>query len=149
MTTIHVETSQTIDAPPGKVFSVISNYHTGHPAILPKQYFEELTVTKGGQGDGTEITFKMNVLGTERRFAQVVTEPEPGRVIVETERDGSVVTRFTVDPVDGGAKSRVTIASDIKASPGFRGYIERFLVPILNRRIYNQELGLLADYVRN
>lgn len=149
MNNIHAETSRIIDAPPEAVYAVISDYHVGHPAILPKPYFQGLTVKIGGKGAGTEMTFDMNVFGSKRTFDQIVTEPEPGRVLVETERDGSVVTKFIVEPLEDGRKSRVTITTDIKAASGVQGFIERLVIPRFNPRLYQQELQLLADYVKS
>lgn len=44
MTTFHVEESMLINARAKDLYAVVADYHTGHPAILPKPYFQELTV---------------------------------------------------------------------------------------------------------
>ena len=44
----------------------------------------------------------MQVLGVERVYREVVSEPEPGRVLAETDADAGVTTTFTVDALDGG-----------------------------------------------
>jgi hypothetical protein len=147
MSNIHVEMSRVINATPAAVHAVISDYHVGHPAILPKPYFKNLMVKKGGKGAGTEMTFDMEVFGSKRTFHQTVSEPEPGRVLVETEVDGSVVTKFFFDPVEDGTRCRVTITTDMKAASGIQGLIERLVIPRFNPRLYQQELQLLADYV--
>lgn len=64
-------------------------------------------------GAGTRTRVTMRVLGGTRVFEQVVTEPEPGRRLMETNQDGSGVTTFTVDDADGGESARVTIATDL------------------------------------
>jgi hypothetical protein len=64
------------------VYSVIADYHHGHPRILPKQ-FTGLSVEKGGVGEGTVIRFSMRVFGRRFEFRGFVSEPEPGRVLVE------------------------------------------------------------------
>lgn len=91
----------------------------------------------------------MKVLGVEREFHQVVSEPEPGRVLAETDETAGVVTTFTVEPYGDGSQSRVTIATDSEASPGFAGLIERLLNPLILRRIYRQGLEQLGQYVRD
>lgn len=149
MTLIHVEASHTINARPEAIYAVLADYRVGHPAILPKPYFGEITVTKGGYGAGTEITFPVTIFGSTRIFDQIVSEPEPGRVLMETQRDGTITTRFIVDPVNGGAQSHVTISTDIQPSPGFAGMMERVMVPLFNRYLYNKELRQLAEYVQN
>lgn len=149
MTLIHVEASHTIHARPEVIYAVLADYRVGHPAILPKPYFGEITVTKGGYGAGTEITFPVTIFGSVRLFDQIVSEPEPGRVLMESQRDGSVVTKFIVEPLNGGSQSRVTISTDIQSSPGVAGMIERFMVPLFNRYFYTKELRQLEAYVQN
>ncbi len=59
-----------------------------------------------------------------------------------------VTTTFTVEPLDGGSHSRVTIATDAAIRPGIAGWLERLFNPSMMRRIYRQELQQLAGYVR-
>src|SRR5215207_2345735 len=105
MRTIHAEEIQVINARPEVIYAVLADYHQGHPAIVPKEYFQEVKVEKGGIGAGTEILIRMKVLGRETVSRQVISEPEPGRVLVEAEPDGRVKTTFTIDPVNGGSQS--------------------------------------------
>jgi hypothetical protein len=51
-----------------------------------------------GLGAGTVIRFQMTLLGRTDDCHSVITEPEPGRVMVETETIRNTVTTFTVDP---------------------------------------------------
>jgi len=146
---IHVEASAEINAAPERIYDIISDYHVGHQAILPKRYFNEMIVKEGGKGAGTVIAVKMNVMGVQRLFQLHITEPEPGRVLVETDPDSDVVTTFTIDPLGNGRKSRVTIHTASKSSPGLRGFTERLLNPPITRRIYNEELALLANYAQS
>jgi hypothetical protein len=148
MSQIHSEASAVIDAQPEKIYGVFSDYHVGHPAILPKPYFTGLIIEQGGQGAGTIVRVEMNVMGARRAYRLSVTEPEPGRLLMETDPDAGVVTTFTVDPINGGQQSRVTIATDAKASPGIQGFFEKLITPPISRRIYNKELELLAAYVK-
>ena len=143
-----IRASARVHAPPARVYGIIADYHVGHPAILPKQ-FTSLTVEQGGTGAGTVIMCEMRVLGTSQRFRAAVTEPQPGRVLVETIIEGDpLVTTFTVDPEDGGRASHVTISSVIDRKPGLRGLIERFLSPRLLAPMYREELRLLDGYAR-
>jgi hypothetical protein len=90
----------------------------------------------------------MNVLGTKIVYQMRVTEPEPGRVLLEEAKTAGVVTSFTVDPINGGEQARVTITTKAKTAAGFRGFIEKIVNPPLIRRIFRQELGQLADVVK-
>jgi hypothetical protein len=142
--TIHA--SALIPAPPAVVYGLIADYRVGHPSILPPEYFEDLVVEEGGRGAGTRIRFTMKAFGSRESSRALVSEPEPGRVLVETVEGRGIVTTFTVDPSpDGGAK--VTLATAYPA-PGLRGWFESFLVPGFLKKVYAAELGLLAQRAR-
>ena len=148
MSQIHTEVSDIIPARPEVVYTVLTDYRVGHPAILPKPYFTELQVEQGGQGAGTVVRTRMVVMGVERIFRLTVSEPEPGRVLKEVDEQAGVVTTFTVEPLNGGQQTRVTIATDARASPGVMGMMEKLMNPPITRRIYAEELRQLAEYVR-
>lgn len=145
---IFVEQSAVIPAPPEKVYAILSDYRVGHPAILPRPYFRELSVEEGGQGAGTVLRVQMEVMGVKQNYHMRVSEPEPGRILVEEDPEAGVKTTFTVAPLNGGLRSLVTIATASRTSPGLRGLIERLVNPPLTRRIYRQELQQLSDYVQ-
>jgi polyketide cyclase/dehydrase/lipid transport protein len=133
-----------IPASPPTVYGLIADYHRGHPSILPPKYFENLTVEQGGVGAGTRISFQMRAFGTVRHVRAQITEPEPGRRLVETLSDSGIETEFTVEPVAGTQSSRVTIATRYR-KPGPRGWLESLLAPRLLRTVYAAELRLLAE----
>ena len=146
---IRIAVSETIDARPEDVYAVLADYREGHPAILPKQYFTELTVEEGGTGAGTRILVRMKVFGVENTYRMVVSEPEPGRVLVEADDEADVVTTFTVGPLDSGSNCRLTIETSMRSKSGIGGFFERLFTPMISRRIYNKELSQIADYMRN
>ena len=134
-----------MDAKPARVYATIANYREGHPRILPKQ-FSGLTVEKGGVGAGTVIRFQMRAFGRTQSFRGVVTEPEPGRVLVETYQEPNPsATTFTVNPV--GAGSEVVISTELPVRGGLLGSIERALSERYLLPIYREELELLARVV--
>ncbi len=139
-----VSVSATVRAPAAQVYAMLADYQVWHPAILPTRYFHNLAVERGGVGEGTVIRVRMRVLGTTRTFRAVVAEPEPGRVLVETDLDTGAVTTFTVGPTAGDAGTRVTITTALDVRPGVPGMLERLLTTVVLRRIYAQELALLA-----
>ena len=53
---------------------------------------------QGGYGAGTVIRCSIRVMGRTQTFRASITEPEPGRVLVETDLTMPSVTTFTVDP---------------------------------------------------
>src|SRR5438270_3776904 len=108
-----VSASAVIPARRERIYSLISNYRDGHPRILPKQ-FTSLVVEEGGIGAGTIIRFQMRVFGRKQTFRAAITEPEPGRVLVETYLDSNgAVTTFTVNPGHAPADSNVTISTEL------------------------------------
>ena len=145
MARIHVRVSDTLNARPEDVYATIADYRNGHPCIVPKENFSDLQVEQGGYGEGTVIRFKVRVLGVERVMHHRVTEPEPGRVLVEQDIEApqNVATTFTVTPVENGQKSHVEISTIIAPSPGLQGIVERLVVPMANTPIYRKELKLL------
>jgi hypothetical protein len=149
MSKIHSEATEIIDARPEVIYGIISDYRVGHPAILPRPPFGELIVEEGGKGAGTVMRFDMKVWGRKTSYHQRVSEPEPGQLLVEAEiEDSDLVTTFRLEPLDGGARTRVTITTDVSASPGFTGFMEKLFQPSIIRGIYKKELRQLADYAR-
>ncbi|MGZ6368394.1 MAG: SRPBCC family protein [Ktedonobacteraceae bacterium] len=142
---IKVKAAEVLDARPEDVYSTIVDYRKEHPRILPKENLYVLQVVEGGYGAGTIIRFKSRILGMEQSFYQRVSEPEPGKVIVEQDIDTkqNLATTFTVIPVEEGKKSQVEISTTMNASPGIRGFVERVILSIFNPRIYRKELKLL------
>lgn len=142
-----VSASAHVGRPAEEVYSILADYKEGHPRILPRNYFTSLEVERGGRGEGTVIRFRMRVLGREYTSRAVITEPEPGRVLVETVFDpGGVVTTFLVEP--SGQDSRVTITTEMSAAGGLPGLAERVVTTALLRRVYAQELELLDRFAR-
>lgn len=135
--------SALIQAPPQVLYAIIADYQQGHPLILPKPPFVALEVEKGGIGAGTVFRAYMRLLGQRQTFRALVTEPEPGRVLVET-TDTGYVTTFTVDPRADGRQAYVTIATQIAGRAGVFGSLEYRFVRWLLRPVYVKELDQLA-----
>jgi len=139
-----VSASATIPARRERIYSLIANYNDGHPRILPKQ-FSSLIVEQGGVGAGTIIRFQMSVFGKKHTFRAACSEPEPGRVLVETDLDANgATTTFTISPGGAPADSRVTISTELPVRSGVLGKIERTLTTLLLRPMYVKELEILA-----
>ena len=145
MRQIKVKAEAVLDARPEDVYATIADYRKGHPSILPKKSLYDLQVEEGGYGAGTIMSFKARVLGVEQSFRQRVSEPEPGKVLVEQDIDTvqNVTTTFTVIPVEQGQKSHVEISTTMNASPGLKGFVERVVVSIFNPPLYRKEMKLL------
>src|ERR671931_638587 len=107
MAKINVSAERTIDAPAATVYGYIADMREHHPRFLPPA-FSDFEVEQGGVGAGTITRFKVSAGGRSREYRMEVSEPEPGRVLAESDTGSSLVTTFTVTPADG--KSRVEIA---------------------------------------
>jgi len=142
MPTISASFARTIDAPSDMVYSILSDYRTGHPAILPPRYFSDFTIVEGGIGAGTVIRFQFKALGTIRTMRMRVEVPVPGRVMTETDLDNGARTTFSIVPREANRCS-VTISTSYERS-GMPVILERMLVPRLLRSIYSEQLRNLA-----
>ncbi|MGZ3638719.1 MAG: SRPBCC family protein [Ktedonobacterales bacterium] len=147
MGSVRVAESAVINARPEVVYGILADYRNEHPRILPQQYFKELTIERGGQGAGTVFRARIRAFGSEMAYHMEVTEPEPGHVLVETDKDAGVVTTFAVSPVDGGRRANLEIATAFPLSGGLRGAVEKFMNPLVVGRIYRTELQQVANYV--
>lgn len=145
MGTIHVSEQRTIDAPADVVYGYIADMREHHPNFLPPA-FSEFTVESGGLGAGTVTRFKLNAGGRAREYRMQVAEPEPGRVLTESDTESSLVTTFTVDPA--GDRSTVRISTTWEGAGGIGGFFERTFAPRVMRRLYADELERLNQYAR-
>ncbi|MET0625685.1 MAG: SRPBCC family protein [Pyrinomonadaceae bacterium] len=142
-----VTASALAEAPAETVYAILADYRDGHPHILPRKYFTSLAVERGGFGDGTVIRFGMRAFGKTREARAAVTEPEPGRVLVETALDkGGPVTTFVVEPEGSGA--RVTFRTQMTSRGGLLGAAERFVASRFLKRVYALELAQLGEFAR-
>ena len=146
MGVLRVTTSRTLAAPAATVYGILADYREGHPSILPPRYFEDFRVEAGGLGAGTRIRFTMRSYGSRVPCEALVAEPEPGRVLVETDSRTGTTTRFIVESLDP-RRSRVTFETDYHTA-GIRGWLESLLVPRYLETVYAAELDLLQRRVQ-
>lgn len=144
MTKHSVSVSKLIPSPAERVYDLIADYRDGHARIVPKPYFVSLNVEKGGYGAGTIINFQMKVMGRLQSFHSRITEPEPKRVLVETDMNTGAVTTFTVEPRSDGQQAFVTIATTTDVPNGILGKIQGWLTSQVLQPIYRKELDQLA-----
>lgn len=130
------------------VYKIIADYNQYHPLILPKPYFQSLKVEKGGVGRGTVISCEMLLMGSRRQFRASITEPQPGRRLVETIEENGTETTFLVEPRDGGAAALVTITTTVNVRDGWLGKIEGWMTRQMLHPIYVKELTQLAALAR-
>lgn len=133
-----------IQSAPKNVYDIIADYKNGHPKILPKPPFVSLVVEKGGFGAGSVLKVQMKVAGKLQTFKTIVTEPEPGRVLLET-NDTGYITIFTVEPRDNDKNSYVTFTTEIPSNSKLSKKIEFFFSKMILPAVYKKELQMLAE----
>ena len=145
MARIMASAEGTVDAPAETVYRYIADMREHHPRFLPPA-FSDFRVESGGVGAGTITRFKVTAGGRTREFRTKVAEPEPGRVLTESDTNSSSVTTFTVSPQ--GVASLVRISTSWDGAGGIGGVLERMFAPRVMRAIYADELKRLDAYAR-
>ena len=134
-----------VDAPADAVYRYVADMRDHHPRFLPPA-FSDFRVESGGTGAGTITRFTVTAGGRTREYRMKVDEPEPGRVLTESDTGSSAVTTFTVSPQ--GPASLVQISGTWDGAGGIGGLFERIFAPRVLRAIYTDELKRLDAYAR-
>jgi len=142
---IAVSAEGTVKAPADTVYRYIADMREHHPRFLPPA-FSDFRVESGGVGAGTILRYKLTAGGRTREYRTKIAEPEPGRVLTESDTGSSMVTTTTVSP-QGGA-SLVQISTTWDGAGGIGGLFERMFAPRVLRGIYADELRRLDAYAR-
>jgi uncharacterized protein YndB with AHSA1/START domain len=142
MAKVQASAERTIDAPADAVYGYLADMHQ-HPRFLPPA-FSDFQVVEGGVGAGTVTTFAVTAGGRTRNYRMNVTEPAPGRTLVESDANSSLVTTFSVEPQ--GGKSLVRIHTSWDGAGGIGGFFEKTFAPGAMRRLYLDELDRLNTY---
>ena len=145
MARIEVSAEGAVGAPAEAVYRYIADMREHHPHFLPPA-FSDFQVESGGVGAGTVTRFKLTAGGRTREYRTKVAEPEPGRILTESDTGSSSVTTFTVSPQ--GAASRVRISTTWDGAGGIGGLFERMFAPRVLQGIYEDELKRLDAYAR-
>jgi uncharacterized protein YndB with AHSA1/START domain len=146
MSELSVTAERVVDAPADRTYRCIADFRSHHPNFLPPA-FSDLHVEQGGVGAGTVYTFKLTAGGRTRGYHMRVDEPEPGRVLAESDTESSLQTRWTLTP--DGERCRVRIETRWQGSGGVGGIFERLFAPRVLHGIYVDELERLDRYVQS
>lgn len=139
---IRVRAERLIPAPQAAVYALLADYQHGHPSILPPE-FSDFTVLDGGIGAGTLIRYRIKLGGRTRDVEARVAEPEPGKVLTETDVHTGAVTTFIVTPASEETRLRFETAWE---SHGIAGIVERLAAPRMLRRLYEKEFDLIERW---
>ncbi len=146
MTQLTANYSTTIAASAETVYGILADYAGAHRKILPPDTFLALNVTKGGHGAGTELDVRTRILGKEQMLHMIVSAPEPGRTLMETDITTGLATTFTVTATSEST-CNVAIKTVWESQKGFTGLLEGLLVPGALRRIYRKQLEMMQEMV--
>src|SRR3979490_1708523 len=117
-----------------------------HHPRLPPPAVSDFRGECGGVGAGTTRRYKLTAGGRTREYRTKIAEPEPGRVLTESDTGSSAVTTFMVSPQ--GPASLVPISGTWDGAGGFGVLFERIFAPRVLRAIYTDELKRLDAYAR-
>src|SRR6476469_6359470 len=140
---IVVSAERVVDAPADTVYHYVADMRDHHPRFLPPG-FSDFRVDSGGTGPGTIPRLTVTAGARTRESRMKVDEPEPGRVLTESDTGSSLVTTTTVSPRDGN--SLVQISTTWDGAGGIGGFFEKTFAPRVMRGIYADELERLNAY---
>ena len=135
-----------LDAPAEVVYHLIADYQEHHRSegFLPPA-FTNMRVQRGGVGAGTVVRFTSTLGGRTREMQAEISEPQPGRVLVESGQ--GVQTTFTVLPEGAGRQARVRFDTVMEAG-GLEGLLTRLFAPRLLAPVCADELDRLERLAR-
>jgi hypothetical protein len=134
-----------VRAPADVVRAALADYATTRPAALPEQY-SEYRVDEGGRGAGTRVHWRLQATSKRVREQDVVVTEGADGALVETDTNSSMVTTWTVHPVDAGA-STVRVRTTWNGAGGIGGFFERTFAPKGLARIHDAMLERLERAV--
>ena len=140
----HISAERDMAVAPDVVYHCLADYREHHnPSGFLPPAFSNFKVTEGGVGAGTKASWDVTTGGNTRNIKAVISEPEPGRQMLET--GNGVVTTFTVDPVGAGSRVRFDTVID---DGGLAGLLTRLFAGRLLQPLYADELERLDAYAR-
>jgi len=145
MSQVVATTERDVAAPADRVRAALADYTVTRPRILHEK-FSEYRVESGGTGPGTRATWRFAATPTRvREQSMDVTAPDEA-TLVETDRNSTLVTRWTVQPV-GADRSHVSVRTTWDGAGGVGGFFERTFAPKGLRRVYDSMLERLEREV--
>ena len=141
MTEVVATAERVVRAPVQQVLTALADYSGTRPRLLPEQ-FSDYRVEAGGQGAGTRVHWRFAAT-TKRVRDQLVSVTQPGPdQLVETDANSSMVTTWTLYPVDAGVTT-VRVRTTWAGAGGVGGFFERTFAPRGLRRVYGEMLDRL------
>ena len=111
-----------------------------HQRFLPPA-FSDFKISRAASASRRQ---QVTAGGRTRSYRMQVSEPAPGRTLVETDTGSSLVTTYDVAPQ--GDKSLVGITTSWDGAGGIGGFFERTFAPRAMERLYSEALDRLSAY---
>ena len=143
MANLYVRSERLVRQSSDFVHHLFADFVNHHPKFLPPS-FGNLNIESGGYGAGTVYTFTQRSAGRTRAFKMRVTEPDPGRILIEHDQLSNLKTTFTFTPV--GQQTRITLETVWESAGGLSGMLEAWFAPMLMRGLYRDELDRFEAY---
>jgi uncharacterized membrane protein/uncharacterized protein YndB with AHSA1/START domain len=148
MSRVYAHSERLITARPEEVYAALIDYQNKRPYILTSNFLD-YRVEEGGMGEGTVIRYRLQAAGRERPYHMRVAESVKGQMLTERDTNSSLVTTWTLTPVNNGQQTNVRLASEWTGGSGIGGFFERTFAPLGLRRIYADMLSQLAQMVQH
>ena len=134
-----------INGPAQVIYHLIADYREHHrpEGFLPSA-FSDQEILEGGIGAGTVLRYTLTAGGRARGITARVTEPEPGRTLMELAP--GIETTVTIEPVADRTRVRF---DTILVEAGVTGLLTRLFAGRLLRPIYGDELDRLEHMARS
>lgn len=145
MARIRATAERIVDAEPGAVYAVLTDYSGGRRKMLPENYLDYSVVEADGDGAAT-LSYRLRAGGRERGYRMRVTPETGGRALVERDEGSSYTTRWTLTQLGPGAHTRVRVETEWESrAKGMAGFFERRFAPLGVRRIEQETLARLGQ----
>ena len=108
-----------VDAPADAVYRYVADMRIITRVSCLRRSLD-FRVESGGTGAGTITRFTVTAGSRTREYRMKVDEPEPGRVLTESDTGSSMVTTTTVAPRDGDSLVQICTTWTV---PGDRGLL--------------------------
>jgi hypothetical protein len=130
-----------VRAPADRVRAALSDYQGARRRAMPEQ-FSDYRVESGGTGAGTRVHWRFAATSKRVRDQLIeVTQPDAD-TLVERDANSSMVTTWTVHPMDAGLTT-VRVRTTWNGAGGIGGFFERTFAPKGLRRVYRDLLSRL------
>jgi hypothetical protein len=142
---VNADASRDVAGEPEAVFAALADYAEVRPKLLT-EHFSDYEVREGGTGEGTLVHWRLQATKKRSRDCLLAVTQPAEHTLVETDRNSSMVTTWTVVAA-GDGRSRVNVNTRWEGAGGVGGFFEKTFAPSGLRKIYDGVLARLDELV--